>query len=81
MVIDEDPFPPTASINIAASDSRAMLRYGFLSNTLLIKMTKQQKEERLQPENGKRMEGIHTIHLKTQNRRQRTSSLRKRMFL
>ena len=25
MVIDEDPFPPTASINIAAFDSRAML--------------------------------------------------------
>ena len=25
MTIDEDPFPPTASINIAATDSRAML--------------------------------------------------------
>ena len=25
MVIDEDPFPPTASINIVATDSRAML--------------------------------------------------------
>ena len=25
MMIDEDPFPPTASINIATTDSRAML--------------------------------------------------------
>ena len=25
MMIDEDPFPPVASINIAATDSRAML--------------------------------------------------------
>ena len=25
MMIDEDPFPPTASINIAATDSRVML--------------------------------------------------------
>ena len=25
MVIDEDPFPPTASINITATESRAML--------------------------------------------------------
>ena len=25
MMIDEDPFPPSASINIAATDSRAIL--------------------------------------------------------
>ena len=97
MVIDEDPFLPVASINIATTDSRAMLnakkvgRFSPSSRVGKVWIPKQyltykndlaEKGRVPESKNGKRMEGIHTIHLETQNRRQRIrSSLRKKMFL
>ena len=93
---NEDPFPIATSINIAATNSRAMLnakKAGRLSPSVRVRKVWIPKQY-LTYKNDlaikgkvsivrewKRMEGIHTIHLKTQNMRKKTSSLRKRMFL
>ena len=93
MVIDEDLFSQTISINIVATDSRAILntkkagrfspsvrvrKVWILKQYLTYKNDLVAKGRVPAAREWKKNEGIHTIHLKTQNKRQRTRSLRKR---
>ena len=79
MVIDVDPFPPIASINITAIDLRAMLnakkaerfsqsakiRKVWIPKQNLVHMDDWDRRRRLSiTTEGKIMEGIHIIYLK-----------------
>ena len=96
MVIDEDPFPPIASINIAATDLSALLnakkagrfspsariRKTWIPKKYLVHMDDLVARKRVaEPKKRKKMEGIHIIHLKIRNKKsRRRNSQRERCF-